>query len=67
MSLISSLAATFQVTDFDIIFFLLIFGLAGVSYYFLTLHQVFEAAFGAIVGLGIYILLSVLLLGNPAL
>lgn len=38
-----------------------------ILYYFVTLHRIFEAAFGAIVGMGIYILLMVLLVGNPPL
>ena len=38
-----------------------------VLYYFVTLHRIFEAAFGAIIGMGIYILLVVLLIGNPPL
>jgi hypothetical protein len=41
--------------------------LSLLSYYFLTFHQVMEAAFGAMVGLGVYVLLSVLLLGNSPL
>ena len=36
-------------------------------YYFIPINKVFEAAFGATLGIGIYILLSVLLLGNPPL
>ena len=67
MPFLDALAQTFQVTQFDA--GLLIFSLLGmlVLYYFASLHQIFEAAFGAIIGLGIYILLSVILLGNPAL
>ncbi len=38
-----------------------------IFYYSMTLHSIFEAAFWAIVGLWIYILLSVLLLGNQTL
>jgi hypothetical protein len=45
MSLIASLAATFQVTDFDIIVVGIIGILSIIFYYFLSLHQVFEAAF----------------------
>lgn len=61
MSFIVALAQTFQVTEFDILLFLGIFLVSAVFYNYLTLHQIFEAAFGAIVGLGVYILLSVLL------
>lgn len=67
MSFILALAETFQVTEFDVIFFLFLFLVSALFYRYLTLHQIFEAAFGAIVGLGIYILLSVLLVGNPSL
>lgn len=67
MPFLDALAQTFQVTPFDA--GLLIFALLAtlILYYFVSLHQIFEAAFGAIIGLGIYILLSVILLGNPAL
>jgi len=65
MEFLDALAQTFSVTRFDAGIGLVILILAGLAYYFLTLHQIFEAAFGAMVGLGIYILLSVLLLGNP--
>jgi len=64
MEFLDALAQTFSVTRFDAGLGILILLLALLAYYFLTLHQVFEAAFGAMVGLGIYILLSVLLLGN---
>ena len=67
MSFITSLAATFQVTEFDVLFFMGIFIISAIFYNYLTLHNIFEAAFWAIVGLGIYILLSVLLLGNTSL
>lgn len=67
MGLVSAFAQTFQVTEFDVIFiFVLLFGTL-VMYYFWTLHTLYEIAFGAIVGLGIYILLSVVLLGNGPL
>lgn len=64
MGLVSAFAQTFQVTEFDIMFFFAIFFGTLIMYYFWTLHTLYEIAFGAIVGLGIYILLSVLLLGN---
>ncbi len=67
MEFLDALAQTFAVTRFDAGLALLILLLAGLAYYFLTLHQIFEAAFGAMVGLGVYILLSVLLLGNGPL
>jgi hypothetical protein len=64
MEFLDALAQTFSVTRFDAGLGLLVVLLALLAYYFLTLHQIFEAAFGAMVGLGIYVLLSVLLLGN---
>jgi hypothetical protein len=67
MEFLDALAQTFSVTRFDAGLGILILLLALLVYYFLTLHQVFEAAFGAMVGLGIYILLSVLLLGNASI
>lgn len=67
MEFLDALAQTFSVTRFDAGLAILILLLAMLAYYFLSLHQVFEAAFGAMVGLGIYILLSVLLLGNAPL
>ncbi len=67
MEFIQALADTFAVTAFDVILGLLVLFVTIVFYYFLTLHSIFEAAFWAIVGLGIYVLLSVLLLGNQTL
>ena len=64
MGIFSAFAQTFQVTEFDVLFFLVILFMTLLMYYFWTLHTLYEIAFGAIVGLGIYILLSVLLLGN---
>ena len=64
MGLVAAFAQTFQVSEFDIIFFGLSFFATLIMYYYWTLHTLYEIAFGAIVGLGIYILLSVLLLGN---
>ena len=67
MPLLSALATTFQVTEFDVlILWIMLIGVM-VLYYFITLHRIFEAAFGAIIGMGIYILLVVLLIGNPSL
>jgi hypothetical protein len=67
MGFISALAETFQMTQFDVVLMGLIFFLTAIFYYTLPLHRIFEAAFGAIVGIGIYIVLSVVLLGNPIL
>jgi hypothetical protein len=64
MWFVQALADTFQVTEFDALLWLAILIATGILYYFVTLHSIFEAAFGAIIGLGIYVLLSVLLLGN---
>jgi hypothetical protein len=64
MGLVAAFAQTFQVSEFDIIFFGLSFFATLIMYYYWTLHTLYEIAFGAIVGLGIYVLLSVLLLGN---
>ena len=64
MGLISAFAQTFQVTQFDILFFIGIFMLTLVMYYAWPLHRVYEIAFGGIIGLGVYIILVVLLLGN---
>ena len=49
MDIVSSLAATFQVSEFDVLFFGGIILLSIVFYYFLTFHQILEAAFGAMV------------------
>lgn len=67
MGILTSLAATFGVTEFDIAIMGIIVLASMVLYYFISLHRIFEAAFGAIIGLGIYVLLSVLLIGNPPL
>ena len=67
MGILTSLALTFNVTEFDIFIFGMIIIISMILYYFISLHRVFEAAFGAIIGLGIYVLLSVLLIGNPIL
>jgi hypothetical protein len=67
MGPLASIAATFSVTEFDVVIIGSMFVVTLVLYYFISLHRIFEAAFGAIIGLGIYVLLSVLLLGNPLL
>jgi hypothetical protein len=67
MSLIIALANTFQVTEFDVLFGLFVLITGVIAYYYITLHSLFEIGFGAIVGLWVYILLSVLLLGNAPL
>ncbi len=67
MPIFASLAETFQVTQFDIVVGMTILISSMILYYFISLHRIFEAAFGAIIGLGIYVLLSVLLIGNPPL
>lgn len=66
-SFVSALAQTFQVTEFDVLVALGIIGAALLMYYFYKIHTLFEIAFGAVSGLSIYILLSVLLLGNGPL
>ena len=67
MPFLDSLAQTFQVTPFDVVIIGGILIASMVLYYFISLHRLFEAAFGAIIGLGIYVLLSVVLIGNPLL
>jgi hypothetical protein len=64
MGLVSAFAQTFQVTEFDILFFFGMFSATLIMYFYWSLHTLYEIAFWAIVGLGIYILLSVLLLPN---
>lgn len=64
MKLLSAIANSFNVTPFDVIFSILAFAFIFVLYYFIPLRRLYEVAFGAIVGLGIYIMLSVLLLEN---
>jgi hypothetical protein len=64
MGFIASLAETFQMTEFDIVLLGMMFLLSAIFYYALPLHRMFEAAFGAMVWVGIYVLLSVVLLGN---
>jgi hypothetical protein len=65
MPIFASLAETLQVTQFDIGIFFMMLIATLVLYYFISLHRIFEAAFGAIIWLGIYVLLSILLIGNP--
>lgn len=67
MSIINALAETFAITQFDVMYLGGMLLLLLLSYYFISLHRIYEAAFGAMVGLGIYILLHVLLLGNNQL
>lgn len=67
MQFITALAQTFQVTEFDVIYALLVLCSWIFAYYYVTLHSLYEVAFWAIVGLWVYILLSVLLLGNAPL
>jgi hypothetical protein len=67
MEILSSLATSFSVTELDIVILGIIIIGSMILYYFISLHRIFEAAFGAIIGLGIYVLLSVLLIGNPLL
>ena len=64
MQLIIALANTFRATPFDVFFFLCAFLAVFLLYYFVPLRRLFEVGFGAIVGLGVYVLLSVLLLKN---
>lgn len=67
MQLIIALANTFRATPFDVFFFLGAFLVVFLLYYFVPLRRLFEVGFGAIVGLGVYVLLSVLLLKNADL
>lgn len=67
MKLIIAIANSFSVTPFDVMFFLLTLVAVFALYYFVPLRRLYEIAFGAIVGLGIYVLLYVLLLENTTL
>lgn len=67
MKLIDALAQTFQVTVFDIWFHIGAFIVVFALYYFVSLRRIYEIAFGAIVGIGVYIALSVLLIANAPL
>lgn len=67
MNLISAFAQTFQVTEFDIIFFIGLFIATLFMYYYWSLQRIYSIAFGAMSGIGVYVLLSVLLLGNAPL
>lgn len=67
MPILTALAMTFQVTEFDIlVFWFMWIGIIAL-YYLVTLHRIFEAVFGAIVWMGIYILLVVLLVWDQQL
>lgn len=49
MPILTALAMTFQVTEFDIVILgLILFGVL-ILYYFVTLQKVYEAIFGVIV------------------
>ncbi len=65
--MLDSLAVAFSVTPFDVGYCLL--GIVGaiISYYFLSLRQLYEASFGALIGFCVYILFSVLLTQNVTL
>lgn len=67
MSFLDSIALAFSITQFDVFFFIFAIFLTIVSYYIFSLHQIYEAAFWALVGFSIYILLSVLLTPNGTL
>lgn len=67
MQIINSLANAFRVSPFDIVFFFLMFVGIFALYYFISLRKIYSVAFGAIVGIGIFILLKVLLLSNPSM
>lgn len=67
MKLINALATAFQATPFDVFYFFIASVVVFLLFYFIPLRKVYEVAFGAIVGLGIYVLLRVLLLENSAL
>lgn len=67
MDFVASIAETFHITQFDVVIFGIMFVVSCIFYYSLPLHRIFGAAFGAMVGLGVYVLLSVLLIGNPIL
>ena len=45
MSLLQALAVTFHVTQFDIIFFMILITIMMTMYYFLSIHRIYEAAF----------------------
>lgn len=67
MQILLALAQTFRVTPFDVLFFIAGFFLVFGAFYFIPLRTLYEIAFGGIVGLGVYILLSILLIGNAPL
>lgn len=49
MEIIVALARTFDVTFFDVIFAIVCFAVVFIGYYFISLHSLYEIAFGAIV------------------
>lgn len=67
MKLINALATAFQATPFDVFYFFIASVVVFLLFYFIPLRKIYEVAFGAIVGLGIYVLLRVLLLENSTL
>jgi len=67
MQLIQAFATTFEITPFDVMVLLVFLIFVFVMYYFQPLRTLYEIAFGGMVGLGIYVLLSVLLIGNTPL
>lgn len=67
MKFINSLAAAFQATPFDVLYYLVAIVTVFALFYFVPLRKVYEVAFGAVVGLGIYILLRALLFENSSL
>lgn len=67
MNLINALAQTFSVTVFDVAFFLALMAFVLGMYYFTPLRTLYEVAFWWLVWLGVYVLLSVLLVGNDPL
>lgn len=67
MQILLALAQTFRVTPFDVLFFIAGFFLVFMAFYFIPLRTLYEVAFGGLVGFGVYILLSVLLIGNASL
>ncbi len=64
MNFIDGLALSFWVTSFDVIIGILFLGITGAFFQFWQMRQIFEAAFWAITWMAIYLVLSVLLLGN---
>lgn len=67
MNFINGLAISFWVTPFDVILGIIFLGITWGFFYFWNLRMIYESAFGWIVWIGIYIILSVFLLGNTDL